>query len=347
MKVNLDIIKPRGVTRTEIEWADYSANPVRAVDRKTGEVGWHCRKVSAGCANCYAETINKLFGTKTDYTAASAEHVRQVLDEGVLQKLLRMKPRGPFKNGMDRPAIFIGDMNDLFYGDEADRFACESAGVLLDPIPLDLVDRIMAVCALRPDMNFLFLTKRPERMAEMFAASNTETAWRVNEAACRMSSAKIRQPGQVGQPVIQWPLPNVWLGTSVENQAVTDERIPHLLRCQAAVRFLSVEPLLGPIDFSAYFGRHFAGMVDRDKAYNAGIGWAIFGCESRRKRVGRNADHVNHHIASGVRQCQSAGIPAFVKQINADFLVSHDPAEWPEELRVRQMPGASRMDDSR
>ena len=337
MKVNLDIIKPRGVTRTEIEWADYSANPVRAVDRKTGEVGWHCRKVSAGCANCYAETINKLFGTKTDYTAASAEHVRQVLDEGVLQKLLRMKPRGPFKNGMDRPAIFIGDMNDLFYGDKADRFACESAGVLLDPIPFDWIDKIMAVCALRPDMNFLFLTKRPERMAEYTSKCYDQVFYRSFEF------------GNVGSksPMKDWPLPNVWLGTSVENQKAADERIPHLLRCQAAVRFLSVEPLLRPIDFSAYFGRHFAGMVDRDKAYNAGIGWAIFGCESRRKRVGRNADHVNHHIASGVRQCQSAGIPAFVKQINADFLVSHDPAEWPEELRVRQMPGASRMDDSR
>jgi protein gp37 len=256
VKVDLTINKARGVQRTDIEWADYSANPIRARDRVTGEVGWACRKVSAGCANCYAEALNKRFGTKHPYTAAGLGQVEQVLDEGVLRKLLTMRPRGPFNNGRERPAVFLGDMMDLFYGDEADERAAKAAGVPFAPIPFDMLDRLFAVMALRTDIDFLLLTKRPGRMREYFEAHPD-----FDRALDRLPGAadididgthlKCVQDSTGEYEVVTrvWPLPNVWGGTSVESDAVIN-RVDELRKCRLAVRFLSCEPLIGKLNLN-------------------------------------------------------------------------------------------------
>ena len=105
--------------------------------------------------------------------------------------------------------VFVGDMTDVFG----------------EWVPDTLLDRVFAVFALRPDLTFQVLTKRSERMREYLANPYTSAV-----------AAGMR-----------WPLPNVWLGVSVEDQAAADERIPALLDTPAAVRFLSCEPLLGPV----------------------------------------------------------------------------------------------------
>lgn len=142
---------------------------------------------------------------------------------------------------------------------------------------------------------------------------------------------------------------NVWLGVSVENQEQADARIPHLLKTPAAVRFLSCEPLLGPVDLDiedAMYSR-------RDNNGNCWmtrgeIDWVIVGGES-----GHGARPCNiEWIRSLVSQCKAASVPVFVKQLGRSYFSgdnnhshifprdSHgaDPSEWPEDLRVREFP---------
>jgi protein gp37 len=161
---------------------------------------------------------------------------------------------------------------------------------------------------------------------------------------------------------IDWPLANCWKGTSVENQATADARIPILLQTPAAVRFLSVEPLLESIDLATWF---FSAMTDAGKC---AIDWVIVGGESG----GHDARPCNiEWVRDIVRQCRAAGVSVFVKQIGShphaiisgrDTCGAHfgsafkchrgdwmrslnlrdrkggDPAEWPEDLRVREYP---------
>lgn len=186
--------------------------------------------------------------------------------------------------------------------------------------------------------------------------------------------------------VPRWPLPNAWLGVSVENQAAANERIPHLLKCPAAVRFLSCEPLLGPIDLFPLVitGATFEDFSDccihsgrgivrgchpatnavgapgyslsieicGDRAYRVpwsrfrdgvsgmslAINWVISGCESQGTKAGRFADGYEEAAFSLMHQCNMAGVPFFHKQMPVNGRVSHDPAEWPADLRVRQFP---------
>lgn len=121
-------------------------------------------------------------------------------------------------------------------------------------VPDETIDRIFAVMALCPQHTFQVLTKRAERMRAYL--SDSKTPKRVGLAVLKL----VGNPGGVkltcsaGSPIPPWPLPNVWLGVSAENQAMADERIPHLLATPAAVRFLSLEPMLGAVDAVPYMG---------------------------------------------------------------------------------------------
>ena len=126
--------------------------------------------------------------------------------------------------------------------------------------------------------------------------------------------------------------PHVWLGVTAENQECADSRIPELLKTPAAVRFVSVEPMLERIDLWQYLGG------DRNPigpAYKGqGLDQVIIGCESGPKR--RPMEWA--WAIELVRQCRAAGVPVFVKQIPVNGKVSKDPSEWPMELRVREYP---------
>ncbi len=116
----------------------------------------------------------------------------------------------------------------------------------------------------------------------------------------------------------EWPLPNLWLGVTAENQAMADKRIPILLNIPAAKRFVSLEPMLENCKLSI-------GNLQL-------IDWVIVGCESG---PGRRECKVEW-MQSIVDQCREAGVKCFVKQVSIGGKVSHDPAEWPEGLRVRE-----------
>lgn len=209
--------------------------------------------------------------------------------------------------------VFVEDMSDLFG----------------EWVPDEMLDRVFAVFALRPDVVFQVLTKRPERMREYLTNYD------------RMYVLRSSIEDTISDPV-PWPLPNVWLGVSAEDQEQADKRIPELLATPAAVRFVSAEPLLGPIDF----GWDDWGYVERPD-------WVIVGGESGPRS--RPCDVV--WIRAIVAQCRAAGVAVFVKQVGAKPYNGGDMfgecaataiplkdrkggemAEWAEDLRVREMP---------
>ena len=271
--------------RTDIEWTDATWTPMRAKDM-TGaasgvtpadlgdavRAGWHCERVSEGCRNCYAETFNRRLGTQFDFKPghlAPRGPVEVFLDDALLLAPLRWR----------RPRrIFVCSMTDLFGAWVSD----------------DMIDRVFAVMALCPQHTFQVLTKRPERARAYLDArhedwSRDDAVWgeihRLHDAGAKLDP----------QREISLPLPNVWLGTSVENQAAAEARIPHLLATPAAKRFLSCEPMLGPVNLI-----NVAEKID----------WVIVGGES-----GPNARPMHPGWARGLRdQCVEAGVSFFFKQ---------------------------------
>lgn len=222
-------------------------------------------------------------------------------------------PRHPFEQGFD--LRLVPEALDLPLRWKRGRFVFVNSmsDLFHEDIPLDYIKRVFAVMCAAKQHQFQVLTKRAERLEEL--ATQLDIA------------------------------PNIWLGVSVENDAYT-WRIEHLRRVRAGIRFLSVEPLLGPIDDLPL----------------AGIHWVIVGGES-----GRHARPMHvQWVRSIVRQCKRVGVPVFVKQLGASFsdpvngiagyslkvpmeaapLVSirlknrkgSDQSEWPDDLRVRELP---------
>jgi len=132
----------------------------------------------------------------------------------------------------------------------------------------------------------------------------------------------------------EWPLKNVWLGCSVENQEQADKRVPDLLACPAAVRFVSAEPLLGPIDLSIYLYRGVIEARPGDADYDA-LNWVICGSES-----GHGARTMRIEWAESLRdQCAAAGVAYFQKQIaNEHDRKGGKPEFWPGGPWPREFP---------
>jgi len=206
---------------------------IRAIHLLTGRIGWYCEHISDACRNCYAEQTNKGFfqlGTKLPYKPQSRDQVKIYLDEETLTQPLRWK----------RPRkIFVCSMTDIFGHWVSDEW----------------IDRIFAVMALSPHHTFQVLTKRPQRMLEYML--EPERKLRVLDAVCRIGinyshigSWLNKNKRTWGYFTENWPLPHIWLGVTAEDQKTAVQRIPLLLLTPAAVRFISAEPLLGPIDLT-------------------------------------------------------------------------------------------------
>jgi protein gp37 len=282
--------------KSQIQWTDATWNPV------TG-----CSKVSPGCAHCYAEQVALRFWGKqypVGYTDAAGD-----TDE----RPRRFNEVWTHKDRLDQPLrwkkprkVFVNSMSDLFH----------------EAVPDAFIDRVFAVMALASQHTFQILTKRAERMRDYVAKVTPE---RIVVLAAAGFAGLVRDDSL-------WPLPNVWMGVSVENQHFADERIPLLLQTPAAVRFLSCEPLLEGLDLA----KHRPG---------ANRLWVIVGGES-----GTGARPCDARwVRSIVRQCQEAGASVFVKQLGANAVLpglvlqdSHggNPIEWPPDLRVREFPPA-------
>jgi len=282
-----------------------------------------CSRVSSGCKNCYAERVAARFsghgqpyaGLATRSPARWTGEVRLVPE--MLGAPLRWKPR----------RIFVNSMSDMFHE------------VLSD----EEIAAVFGVMAAAPQHTFQILTKRPERMRRWFESYiplDSLPLAALHEAYRRLGRDKPFLDAHTA-----YPLPNVWLGCSVEDQATADARIPLLLQTPAAVRFVSYEPALAAVDFrTALFGQ----------GDGTGIDWLIVGGES-----GPGARPFDLAWArSAVTQCRATGTPVFVKQLGADPRLDGaqfpaerrmggwdrkggDPYFWPEDLRVREFPKVS------
>lgn len=269
---------------TKIEWASHTWNPISG-----------CTKISTGCQNCYAERMSKRLAGRCGYPLDDPFKVT-LHPEKLEQPLHWTKPR----------KIFVNSMSDLFHDDVPDEFIAR-------------VWWVMGQCAGYLDHSrykghtFMILTKRSERMREWlrgWADQEKRKQW--------VESFGEIYDWQSGPKY--WPdvLNNVWLGVSVENQAAVDERIPLLLQTPAAVRFISAEPLLGPIvlkrkavDEHEVIQATLIGDLDEySRAVERGIDWVIAGGESGLKARPMHPDWVR----SLRDQCQAAEVPFFFKQ---------------------------------
>jgi len=204
--------------RTSISWCDYSSNPLYA--EADGQRGWYCTKVSRGCRNCYAETLNLRFGNGVPYTEANRGRVTWKLRESEFAAWARLKTPS---------RIFVCDMTDWCHED-------------IDVKALQMIWGVMAACHWH---TFMLLTKRPERMRALLTDEDFQFHIGWFQSAFEREYDLPRDVAPTG-------CPNVMLGVSVEDQETADERIPLLLETPAARRFVSYEPALGPVDFDQY-----------------------------------------------------------------------------------------------
>lgn len=323
-------------------------NPIRArITDATGKVrvGWHCEHASIGCVGCYSEQTNKGFfqlGTKLPFTRASRDKVEIFLDEKTLRQPLRWKQGRKI-------------------------FPCSMTDWAAEFVSYEWMDEMLAIAALCPQHEFLFLTKRADRVPlYLFGAGYQArhyhfSSLRLEGESARRSDIRCEITALGGRPGyervggLKWPLPNVTLGFSAENQEWFDKRWPHMRKVAEAGWKVncSYEPALGPIDFGDALPL---------------LSQVIFGGHS-----GPNAKPCDIQWARNtIAQCKAAGVACFVKQLGArpfegelkrskglgKLVDSDEPThflesghwlklkdkkggdwnEWPSDLRVREYP---------
>lgn len=320
-------------TGTEISWTECTWSPI------TG-----CTRVSPECDACYAARMSyrlekmgqQKYAGLTVVNGKGDRHFNGVVkchDDQLGIPLGWRKPK----------RIFVNSMSDTFHRE----------------VPFEFIDKMFAVMAICPQHTFQVLSKRPERAAEYFAGmdaqelgvddddvTGTDITHRLSAAAGTLLDGewiwgegkqyRKRIEGFINDCVgeldgfdeddpdrefapIRWPLPNVWIGTSCGIKSAKP-RIDHLRSIPAAVRFLSLEPLL----------------EDLGELNLAGIDWCITGCES-----GPGRRPFEQKWDSDIQeQCRAAGVAFFRKQIIVGGKVSADPSDWPEALRVQEFPEA-------
>ena len=248
-----------------------------------------CTKVSPGCAHCYAETFAERWrGIK----GHAYEHGfdLQLVPAKLDEPLHWRKPK----------RVFVNSMSDLFH----------------EGIPFEFIYQVFDVMARCPQHTFQILTKRAARMLACLSRAH-------DKVYDQVFLSVFLDGGRLSVGGLPWPLPNVWLGVSAEDQPHLDKRVGHLLACPAAVRFVSLEPLLGPID------------LDRVTTLKRPIDWVIVGGESGPKF--RPCEI--RWITDIVDQCRMAGVPTWVKQDSG--LRPGQQGRIPDEYWVHEFPKAA------
>jgi protein gp37 len=329
------------MAKSKIEWCDRSDwNCLRG-----------CTRVSPGCGGpgphggCYAERQAARFSDPGQPFHGFAERTKSGPRWTGRVELIEERLTAPL--GWRKPArIFALSMSDLFH----------------ENVPDEWIDRIFEVMGACDDQGlghtFQILTKRADRQRDYMKSERAYKAWNKR---------------RLGQEA--WPPRNIWCGGSVEDQRRADERIPLILDTPAAVRWVSYEPALGPVDLTdlpiqgavdrwvnarrnALTGEFFhcpADMADGSERMMTiktvpKIAWVVVGGES-----GPGARPFEIEWArSIIAQCKAASVPVFMKQLGADprdcakvvwscaDRKGGDPDEWPSDLRVREYPTEAR-----
>lgn len=283
--------------QTKISWCDSTFNP------------WiGCTKLSDGCKHCYALDLMETryqrvkWGPQGTRQRTGASNWRKPLqwNKQEWEECIECGWRGSRHETHD----FCPNCDGEELRPTRQRVFCASLADVFEDNPqltewrVDLFRMIVHT----PNLDWLLLTKRPENANQMLL----DMGW------------------------ANW-MDNIWIGTSVENQEQAEKRIPHLLNVEAPVKFLSCEPLLGPLNLEdlAYeaAGPAWAG-------YNKLVDWIIVGGES-----GQKARSLQLEWARSLRdQCQAAGTAFFMKQLGGISDKRHDLTDFPEDLRIREFP---------
>ena len=207
--------------------------------------------------------------------------------------LTKGTPKGPVWNGevrlnrqwMDQP---------LKWPRPRRIFVCAHSDLFYREIPDEWIMSVFGIMLLAPQHNFQILTKRPNRAATWFARHFHQAL-----------------------------PPHIWIGTSIENQDVQKPRLQALMRVPAETRWISAEPLLGPLDLKAYLGE-------------GRITWVVVGGESGPRARPMELEWVEKIVL----QCLRAKVPVFVKQLSAASQPEYwkDYAQFPDHLKIRQYP---------
>ena len=275
---------------SKIEWTDATWNPI------TG-----CSVVSAGCKHCYAM---RLAGTRLRDHPSRAGLTRPTAAGPVWTGDVRLNT-----DSLDQP---------LHWKNPRRIFVCAHSDLFHPNVPNDWIDLIFVAMSLAPQHTFQILTKRPARMLDWFQSNPYERILGLADII-RASRPHLCSVGISDPNITPWP--NVWLGVSVENQATADERIPLLLDTPAAIRWISAEPLLGPLDLSDIpWPASHVRFPDSDDITDARpalvefegtrIDWIVAGGESG---PGARPSHPDW-FRSLRDQCRAAGMPFFFKQ---------------------------------
>jgi protein gp37 len=274
---------------TKISWCDRTWNPVRG-----------CSRVSTGCQACYAEKMAYRFsGVGKPFEGLVKKVGNEARWTGEI-KLVEKALTEPFS--WKKPAkVFVNSMSDLFH----------------PGVPFEFIDQVFATMALADWHIYQILTKRPARMLEYF--QHCEQRFQQDGLLHLDEGISIARSS--------WPLDNVWLGVSVENQEAADERIPLLLQVPAVVRFLSCEPLLGPVDlWGARYQNPNGGRTGAVTGWAGGVNWVICGGES-----GNNARPMHPNWVTGLRdQCVAAEVAFHFKQWG-EWMPKPQIMEWSDD----------------
>lgn len=283
---------------SKIEWTDHTFNP------------WiGCTKVSPGCANCYAESEDKRRGWTPEGWGKGKP--RQRTSEAYWKQPLKWNRIAAWPS----PDIIQASCPVEIPGPRPRVFCASLADWLDDEVPIEWLADLLALIHATPNLDWQLLTKRPENFVS-----------RVLEVITFVGSNFRKDDSEITIFAHDWLTgkapANVWVGASVEDQKRADERIPQLLKIPAEVRFLSCEPLLGPVNIDLVWHncpncgaqkratQRTCIASDCMASHNVGVDWVIAGGES-----GHGARPMHPEWARGLRdQCVAAGVPFFFKQ---------------------------------
>jgi protein gp37 len=318
-----------------IAWTEQTWNPIRG-----------CTRISKGCTRCYAEVVAARFSDEglayeglARRTSAGPRWTGKlvVVDEHMADPIRWQRPR----------MIFVNSMSDLFH----------------ESLPIEAIARVYAVMLLAPHHTFQVLTKRARRMREVL--SDSSFYGRVLEAANEFRDRWPKLTGiGISDPTL-FPPKHVWNGVSVEDQDAADERLPELVRVPSAVRWISVEPQLGAVRLSpAMLPALQWVVIGGESGHDARefkVEWARSlmaqcrdaGVRVFMKQTGSNPTATYYdegyrelHEAGGIERPDPIGWDYRDGQPPPDTRMSvrgvaragGEPAEWPEDLRVREFP---------
>lgn len=310
-------------------------------------VAYGCTPAGEGCKNCWAKANHERW--RGDGFTVGTSKRSQVWD----------RPFDQVQVFPERLEIPLRRKKPTIYS------VCFASDPYHEAIPDEMLDRVKAVQALCPQHTFIELTKRWERRAEYANASDVG-----NRVYRQVGRWLDRDDGDIlgggrrydeAELLSGWhatgakyedckwtcPLSNVWQGVSISTQAELDAAAPHLLATLAAVKVLSLEPLLEGMTLCARHSpvrgddgyHHFEGGRRKERCGCLdGIDGIFVGCETGPKRRPCKLGWV----VSIVAQCKAAGVPVWVKGVSFDDGVSHKMADWPAAIRVRELPGVAR-----